>query len=126
MVSDGVERECCRGGSQDLDEIGHESRRRRIADVSYSNLPKELLLLRLPHDVHERHLIFEAELREHLPEVGGRCCVYETAVAFPVHRRHHAQCSQRIDERRCPDASGSALVQDQTGRCIDCSILRVH
>ena len=59
---------------------------------------QQLFLLRFTDDADQRHVIFQAQLGQHLTEIRRGCGVHEGAVALASHRLEHAECGQRIDE----------------------------
>ena len=84
--------------AQRLRQLFHEFGRGRIDDVLGADALEDLRLLGVAHDVHQSDAVLEADLVQHLAEVGGGCRVDQRLVAFALHRLRHAERGQRIDE----------------------------
>jgi len=55
-------------------------------------------MLRLAHDIYQVDFVLDADLVEHLPEIGGGRRVHERLVTLRAHGLDHAEGSERIDE----------------------------
>ena len=75
-----------------------------------ADLAQDLRLLLAAHDVDEADAVLEADLVEHLAEVGGGRGVHQRVVAFAPHGLDHAERGQRIDE------AGGAVGRRGAGR----------
>src|SRR5262245_22395466 len=114
------------GGHERLGEIVHEGGRARHADVGGADLLQDVRRLGLPHDVHQRHLVLEADLLEHLPEIGCRGGVDERLMPFRAHGFHHAERGEGIDEAACALRRGRPRRQHEALHGLDAPVLRVH
>ena len=81
---------------------------------------------RLAHNVDQINLVLDANLVEHLAQVGCRCGVYQGRVALTPHGFNHAKRGQRVDKARRALSRCGALRQDQALPGLDASQLRVH
>ena len=66
--------------------------------VLRADVPQDLLLLGLAHDVDQRDAVSDADPVQHLAEVGGGRGVHERLVPLQPHGLDHAQGGQRIHE----------------------------
>ena len=81
-----------------------------IDDMLGADLAQDVGLLRAAHDVDEADAVLEADLVEHLAEVGGGRGMHQRLVALAPHGLGHAERGQRIDE------AGGAVGRRRAGR----------
>ena len=91
-----------------------------------ADLLQDLRLLLAAHDVDQPDAVLEADLVEHLAEVGGGRRVHQRLVVLAAHGLDHAQRGQRIDE------PGRAVGRRRAGRQahdvahLHGAVLRIH
>ena len=125
-AADGVEGKRGTGRLERAGQLGHEAGGRRIADAAGTSRAEHRFLAWLPHDVHERNLLLDAEPAEHLAKVGGCGCVHQRAVILHPHGLDHAEHRHRVHERGCAFDRRRSGRQLQAQRDVDRPVLRVH
>ena len=87
----------------------------------------ERVLLRLrPHNVHQANAVGQADLVEHLAQVGRRRCVDQRGVPLASHRLDHRERGEWVDKARGAFGCGRAFGQHETLLGLDAAVLRVH
>ena len=114
------------GLDQRIGQIVHEGRRGGIDDMLRADLAQDLGLLGAAHDIDEGDAVLEADLVEHLPEIGGGRRMHQRLVAFAPHGLGHAERGQRIDEAGGAVGRRRACRQRQAVGRLEGAVLRIH
>src|SRR5207342_1870430 len=70
-AADRIERDGSAGLHQRGGEVIHKSRRGGVDDVLAADLPEDIGLLLAAYDIDEADAVLDADLVEHLAEIGG-------------------------------------------------------
>ena len=125
-AADGVERDGRAGFHQRVGQIVHEGRGAGIDDMFGADLAQDVGLLLAAHDVDEADAVLDADLVEHLAEVGGGGGMHQRLVAFAPHGFGHAERGQRIDEAGRAFGRRGAVRQRQDILGPHGAVLRIH
>ena len=91
-----------------------------------TNAAQQIGLLLIADDIHKVHPVLEADLVQHLAQIGRRRRMHQGLVALEPHGRNHAQRRQRIDKARGRLRRGRAIGQHQTVTDPHAAILGIH
>src|SRR5579863_1212706 len=97
-AADGVERQRGPGLDQRVGKVVHEGPRGGVDHILRADLAQYLRLLRTADDVDQSNAVLEADLVEHLAEIGCGRRMHQRLVAFAPHGLDHPERGQRIDE----------------------------
>ena len=104
-----VEAQCRAGFSERRDQLVHEIIFGAVDHMGQANVGEDFLLRVGAHDGDQWHAFFQAKLGEHLSEIGSRCGVDQSFVAFRAHGVDKALRGHRIDEQRSAFLGRSAF-----------------
>src|SRR6266850_6477028 len=125
-TADRIESHRGTGGDERRGQVVHEGWRVRVAHVGGTDLLEDVHVLGLAHDVHQANAVLDADLVEHLPEIGGGRRVHEGLVTLRAHGFDHTERGERIDEAGGALGRCGTRWQHQALHGLDAAVLRVH
>ncbi len=87
---------------------------------------QQLHVLIFSDDIDQRHIVFQADLYQHLAKVRSGCRMDEGGVALLTHGFHHSKGSERVHKTTRTLFSGDAFVHWQTLADLHQAIFGIH